>query len=436
MDIRRPEDFEAGNRQFRYDVVFDNPNLSVCTTVYRQLPWMAQRVEAIFVSPITDQPFKYYDERTDIDISDDTYYRVNRNYYTMRCGGRNKWDRARQAVSVDFNGSTFLFRVAIRVQDEGTVLFNERMFDEEQRYLSQATAKTADVQTVARGPTTAELKNVAVVYLNDVTGDARRSEFIANDIERKSPGAQQFARRVARIYAADRISQLFDAKMKNAYYADDLISTLDDDVLFEGVAYDQQDVDTYTDDLTTNLLLASTRYYDIPERVYRRRQRPLPEYSRVDVRLRCSNSSDMRDVADQDLVFYREGNAGTDTCFDVRQLYWKFRENDTINPYTRRPFDQAFVDRVLRLYSFKIDNDASTVADDRDDPGAVEAALPDPVFDALLKLVIEKINQLDSYPDAEKCSLCQRTVGRLGVSTLDRNGRPIHFCGVDCMERV
>lgn len=450
---RAPKFGEGGAVVRKYGVDLNDERLKTCTFLFRNLPWLKDTVSQITVFPIKMSK-KYYDEDSSInDKSGNKFYTVKLPYYQMRCYGKIEGIDQDGSVTVNYEDEMLVFQVGIRTKNKGITVQTYEMFQEENRHnkLWQKTTSTQQIDDLKTSEVSNNLAEQAVSFLEDYcpgTNDAEKTTYAKNlvqDIRNASDDAWDFSKTIAKITLAVKSGNFFPKKFKKGYYNSSEIKNLGYEILFEGTEYDRNLLDEYTEDSALASIISASKIFNPAEgRVGGGvRRRPPLRLKKIDVKYRCDNINDVRNVDDEFLVFYEENEKFY--CFDINKIIRNFSNRDYNNPNSGLQFSREFITKIQKIYntrkSLVISSGVSesgsssgySVFDEEEEEQNVINGKQDTNFEILLARVRDEIDKLEI--EGEKCQGCNRGVGRSGIYTLNSNGEILKHCGRSCFDR-
>lgn len=449
----KPANVPVRGRVRKYDIDYQDDSTKTCITIFRRLPWLKDDVEQVYVNPVK-LPEKYYDENQFYIFEDKKFYKVKQSYYQLRCFGTIiDIDTPLHIVSVNFRNEVFKFQVGLKIKSSNKgisfVIQNESMFNEEKQYFSNMRKSGISVNSLKSAKVSEELKNVARISLCDYTPDSKYLEGIINSVEKNSKDAFDFALSISKILNSAKYGNVFPKRLKKGYYTENIVHLLDYDSLLEGSQYELEKVEEYIEDSSINMLIYASKYYDIPVRKYQREDVMPLKLNKFDLRMKCANIDDVKDIPEENITFYNVNR--TLYCYDVSQLYYDFKRGNYINPKDGLRFSKEFINKVKNIYNFKIKNvpTPSIVQDemtsqDYDDIVASFDRMrieTDPTFTNILEQVRSEIDKLSLFPttsgsrNISHCAVCRQVVGKMGITSLDNAGKIIKHCSRACFEK-
>lgn len=438
----------------RYDIDLEDERLKTCTFLFRTLPWLKETVAQILVRPIKMSK-KYYDENNSLTNNDGfKFYAVKLPYYRMRCFGKIEGiDEEDGSVTVNHEDEMLVFQVGIRVAGRGIVVQTFEMFQDEKKHnnLWKKSTSSQQIEDLKFAEVPNNLAEQASAFIEDYCPGQSASEKttyakkLVNDVRNDSDNSWEFAKTMARITLAVKSGNLFPRKFAKGYYNENEIKRLGYDVLFEGTEYDRRVIDEYVEDSALASIISASKNFNPAERRVggAMRRRPPLRLKKIDVKYRCDNLEDVKNVDDEFLVFYDENQKFY--CFDINKIVRNFSNGDYKNPSSGLPFSKEFVEKIKKIYtirktafsktprsSISSSNYSGIFSEDEEEIAVIEGR-KDTDFEILLARVRDEIDRL--AVDGEKCENCNRTVGRSGIYTVSSNGSLLKHCGRACFDK-
>lgn len=420
--------------KYQFKINYGDENLKTCITLYRRLPWYKDNIESIYINPIKISN-EYYDDSNYIELSDVKFYVVKLSYYYLRCLGKIVSISETGELTMDYNNELLMFQVGIQ-KSKGTVIIQtQQMFNDEKTYISNFKKSGISLSEWKQMKVSPELKKIAIGSLNEYIDDKNYSTSIIDNIP--SDNSYEFAKTVSKIYMGLRLNPVFNKKIKKQYYSVDIIPLLQYPNILEGVEYDDEKIDVYVEDIATNMLLYSSPYFDIPKRRQQRNElRPL-KLNNVNIKMKCGNFNDVKNIPDENIVFYETENSFL--CFDILKLYLELKSGNVINPYTGQPFNNDFIEKVIRMYNIKNKKSETIVENDDENYDEIVRRFDELVIDKNFELLLEKvrfeISKFETQDD--KCFICKKNIGNItSITTLNKRGQTIKHCSKECFEKM
>lgn len=441
-DAKIPQAIDKKNKRFVID--YKDDKIQSCITIFRRIPWLKDEVEQVLVNPI-NLPENYYDKNNFTEYNNTKFYQVTLNYYKMRCGS-TLISVADDVANVNFEDQNYTFQVGLLLRRQNTKVFvvqNENMYSDEKVYLENLKKSNINISDLKQGHISGDLIKIGVNAISDCSPDVAYTRTILRGIEDVSSNAYEFSVKVSKIMVGCKFGNLFPKRLKKGYYNANIVHLLDYDTLLEGTVYDEERINQYVDDSAINMLIYASRFNEIPDRKYARDNKKNLNLDTVDVRIRCENIDDVKDVPEENIAFYDFNKKYY--CYDIPTLYENFKVGNYLNQYSGERFSQEFIDKVTTLYTFKKNFISEThnitdmlednLGEDYEDRYHKEPSVEvDPAFEFLLSKVREEIDGL--FINSDTCKVCQKSVGRMGIFTVGDNGEILKHCTKKCFESV
>jgi hypothetical protein len=187
--------------------------------------------------------------------------------------------------------------------------------------------------------------------------------------------------------------------------------------------------------------------------------KPTQQIELPDIKTICKNRDEIEQENDEDIVFYTDLDEVY--CFNVFKLYDLFQKEEIpINPYTRRPFSDKFIQIFLTRYASKplvkkiehtqhtdltsklehlIEKELSMLENsliETENPDFIErykSSITPTDTKKRVSHVQEKF-EIDNKTEPEKCMECKGSLGSDKIGSVFRN-KEVAFCGYDCLEK-
>jgi hypothetical protein len=187
--------------------------------------------------------------------------------------------------------------------------------------------------------------------------------------------------------------------------------------------------------------------------------KPTQQIELPDIKSVCKNRDEIELENDEDIVFYTDQDEVY--CFNIFRLYDLFQKQDLpINPFTRRPFSDKFIQIFLTRYASKplvkkiehtqhtdltsrleqlIEQELSTLENsliETDNPDFIErfksSISPIDSKKRISRVVVDEPKEDRSEP--ERCMECKGGLGPDQIGSVFRN-KQVAFCGYECLEK-
>jgi hypothetical protein len=442
-----------------------------CEFLYKKTPWVKSGlVNQVYVHPIKGDFYDVVDLEKFIMYDDEHYYQPKKKYYYLQCNSQKVQNG--NILTIKKDGQTYELIVAVDTVSKGIVMQNEDMFRAELNYLTTwnsdknkriseleedrphelmiLTAKADIVEAFQK----AMKDNVPVLYRSS-NGDFIST--VVNVMLKNSDSGKSFVRLVANLVIFLNINisfvtcSVFVKRLREQVYLPGTLPFLTDaDKLPEIFLNKNVPSDTKTfvlqkleeERVNFTSKFFKEMYFSIT--MGREPTKPVIWYKPTlqvelpDIKTICKNRGDVEHENDEHLVFYTDMDEVY--CFNVHDLYSRFKTDNTVNPYTNRPFSPKFIQTCLSRYASK----STTKPIEPIEMTSLMFELENIINSELTLLenrLIEKF-QPSYKPETmtmnsvvEKCVECKSNVSDLNkVRTFFRN-KEIMFCGYDCLEK-
>lgn len=423
-----PSDYRVNRMVRKFDINYDDESIKSCISVFRRIPWLKNNVDRILVNPIKMSEV-FYDKNNFLEKNGVKFFNVKIPYYRLRCFGKIQSVEEDGTVECIYNDEIVMFQVGFLLKNN-VVVQTPEMFKDEQKYLEEMRSNNIDINSYKIKEVPQELISIATIALEDYTQTRASASKIANHVASEfKNSAYNYAEKIATIITAAKYGNIFSKRLKRGYYNEECIGDFDYDILLEGTVYDIEEIENYIDDTTINMLLYLSKYNDIPVRQYKRENIKQLFIPKTDIRISCDNMDEVKNVPEEDLTFLQEGNKYY--CYDVKKLYHDFTAGNLINHHTGKEFPEDFVKKIKKIFRFKFVN-VPTVEITKE--GKQEHSQTDPEFLEALEKVRYEIGIL-SKDISDKCLRCKKSIGSLGIVTLDELGKVLKYCSRNCFEK-
>lgn len=426
------------NLKRKYTQAF-NDGISEFITIYRQLPWLKEKVDQVLINPIS-VPENVYDITKFKIVDNVKFYNVKLPYFDMRQKTELNIDEKNIASGI-YNGIQIQFQVGLLIfskPDKIFIIQNVEMYYKEKQYITKIKNSKINLTELKTSPINNELKIIAKNSLEEYTPNENYTDNLIRILSENAT-SYDFAYKISKIVAGIKFGNTFSKRLLKGYYREEILSSLGFDVLFEGVITDLEKMENYIEDFANNILLYSSKYYDIQVRKYQRNERKIPYVTKFDIRTNCENINEIKNVNEENLTFFSIDNKFY--CYDIYKLFFNFKKGNYINPNTNNPFPQEFVQKIISLYNFKTENKIQTRQDsftEEDYDNVIEEIeklniKEDSVFLSILEIVRKEIEKLQLTESV--CVECKKPVGRMGIITINSDGKMVKNCSKNCFEK-
>jgi len=463
-----------------------------CEFLYKNIPWVKDVVNHIYVHPIEGAFEDILDMEKFIVHDGVEFYQPKKKYYSIQCHS-NKIQEGNNLTIVK-DDKTYKIMVAIDTNMKGIVLQNEDMLKAELDYIRVwSQSKNEHIRELKHNPPSEEMVLMARSDLSDTLQDAIKGnvpiayrtgsspfiETVVNTILNESKTGESFVRLLSNIIIFLKINLSFVAtsvfikKLKNQIYLPGTLPFLTDaDKLPEIFMVPNVPEDTkqfvleklekerlyYTRNFFENLHIGSSLIRKPTRPVLW--HKPTQQIELPDIKTICKNRDDIEHENDEDIVFYTDLQEVY--CFNVYKLYDLFQQQKTpANPYTGRSFSNRFIQTFLTRYASKplvqkiestqhkdlttrleqlIEEELSRLENnliETENPEFIskfKSSIAPQVRDPLApKKRISRVKE-PFDPQPSKCFECKKGLGSEKVRSIFRN-KEIFFCDYDCLEK-
>jgi len=481
-----------------------------CEFLYKKIPWVKDIVNHIYVHPIlrsTKSTVRSsesnvvegnFDDVVDLGkfIEHDgvKFYQPKEKYYAIQCHAHKVQEG--NELTIVKNGETYKLMVAIDTNTKGIVLQNEDMLKAEIDYVRVWNQnKNEHIRELKRNEPNEDMILLAKFDLSNALVDSisgnvpiayrsSSSQFIdtvVHTILKNSNSGDSFVRLLANIIIFLKInlsfitSSVFIKRLREQVYLPGTLPFLTDaDKLPEIFLVKNVPDDTRNfvlEKLEEERLRFTKNFFEslhIGSSMIRKPTKPIlwnkptQQIELPDIKTICKNRDEIEHENDEDIVFYTDLDEVY--CFNVFKLYDLFQKEEIpINPYTRRPFSDKFIQIYLTRYASKplvkkiehtqhtdltsklehlIEKELSMLENN-----LIETENPDFIqrFKSSISPETKKrISHIDTKEkfepkddkkeEPDKCMECKGELGSEKIGSVFRN-KEVGFCGYDCLEK-
>lgn len=472
-----------------------------CEFLYKKIPWVKDIVHHIYVHPILRSDVVEGDFNDVVDfekfIEHDgvKFYQPKEKYYNIQCHAHKVQEG--HELTIIKNGETYKLMVAIDTNTKGIVLQNEDMLKAEIDYVRVWNQNKNDhIRELKRNEPNEDMLLLAKFDLSNalvdsITGNvpiayrSSNSQFIdivVQTILKNSNSGDSFVRLLANIIIFLKInlsfitSSVFIKRLREQIYLPGTLPFLTDaDKLPEIFLIKNVPDDTRNfvlEKLEEERLRFTKSFFEsihIGSSMIRKPTKPIlwnkptQQIELPDIKTICKNRDEIEQENDEDIVFYTDLDEVY--CFNVFKLYDLFQQEEIpINPYTRRPFSDKFIQIFLTRYASKplikkiehtqhtdltsklehlIEKELSMLENsliETENPDFIErykSSITPADTKKRVSRVQEKFeidNKNEDKTEPEKCMECKGSLGSDKIGSVFRN-KEVAFCGYDCLEK-
>ena len=464
-----------------------------CEFLYKKIPWVKDIVNHIYVHPIEGDFNDVVDLERFIEYDGVKFYQPKEKYYIIQCHA-HKVQEGRELTIIK-NGETYKLMVAIDTNTKGIVLQNEDMLKAEIDYVRVWNQnKNEHIRELKRNQPNEDAillakSDLSNALVDSISGNvpiiyrSSNSEFIdvvVRTILKNSNSGDSFVRLLANIIVFLKInlsfitSSVFIKRLREEIYLPGTLPFLTDaDKLPEIFLVKNVPDDTRNfvlEKLEEERLWFTKNFFEslhIGSSTIRKPTKPIlwikptQQIELPDIKTICKNRDEIEHENDEDIVFYTDIDEVY--CFNVFKLYDLFQKDEfPINPYTRRPFSDKFIQIFLTRYASKpllkkiehtqhtdltskleqlIEKELSLLENnliETENPDFIErfkSSITPADTKKRVSHVQDKIdNKIDDKKEPEKCMECKGSLGSDKIGSVFRN-KEVAFCGYNCLEK-
>ena len=467
-----------------------------CEFLYKKIPWVKDIVNNIYVHPVDGNFDDVIDHGKFIEHDGVKFYQPKEKYYMIQCHAHKVQEG--HHLTIIKNGETYKLMVAIDTNTKGIVLQNEDMLKAEIDYVRVWNqSKNSHIRELKKNKPTEDMVLLAKFDLSNALQDAisgnvpiayRSSssqfiEVVVNTIFKESASGDSFVRLLANIIIFLKInlsfitSSVFIKRLREQVYLPGTLPFLTDaDKLPEIFLVKNVPDDTRNfvlEKLEEERLHFTKNFYEnlhIGASTIRKPTKPIlwnkptQQIELPDIKSVCKNRDEIEHENDEDIVFYTDQDEVY--CFNIFRLYDLFQKQDLpINPFTRRPFSDKFIQIFLTRYASKplvkkiehtqhtdltsrleqlIEQELSTLENsliETDNPDFIQrfksSISPLDPKKRISRVVVDTSKENfenESKDEPEKCMECKGGLGPEQIGSVFRN-KQVAFCGYECLEK-
>ena len=449
-----------------------------CEFLYRKIPWVKDVVNQIYIHPVEGNFKDILDFENFITYNDLKFYKPLEKYYRfLQCKTHKIQDG--DMLTIVKEGNTFKLMVAIDTNSQGIKIQNEDMLKAEIDYIRVWNQNKSDhIKELKRSRPGEDMLFLAKFDLATALQDAiggnvpisyrsNTSPFIKDVVEaiaKVADSGEVFVRLLADIVIFLKInlsfvtSSVFVKRLREQIYLPGTLPFLTDEDKLPEIFIGQNVPDETKQFVSKKLEEERARFTQgFFESVHagasltRKPTRPvlwnkpIQQIELPNLKSVCKNRSDVDVENDEDLVFYNDMDEVY--CFNVYKLYNIFRDETPVNPYTKRPFSDKFIQTFLTRYASKpmvkkidhtlsadlvtqleqiIETEISLLENkliENDNPQFIET------FKSLTPI---QPNTTVETPNI--CMQCKKTLDANFVKSVFRN-KEVRFCDYECLEK-
>jgi hypothetical protein len=355
-----------------------------CFKDQRDVPWL-KNIDFTIITPV---PGDSLDEISDYIQKDISYtfkglkwYRVKKTFHNLMCRSFRTRDENSNSLVATISGKKVRMQIAYVTKDTEFIVQDEDIFNLEKEYIKNLKMYPHDkVSLFLKLEVDATTQKFAKDRLAEILS------FVAPEVEEyKDPNGQYITRAIEKMMETSvtnkdlltRIAEIgvylkdnngiFFKRIKQEYYIPEILVTLTreeklpevfDDPTETNIVSINNIIDRQVNNFVQTLADSIYQKNNSTERVPMSAYGQIPRYKVKKWKSACDEN--LEDVPDEHIVYYKED--GKVYCLLISNIYEQLNSElgIAINPTTKKPLDEDFVERFRQLYDSKfnrIDND-------------------------------------------------------------------------------
>jgi hypothetical protein len=368
-----------------------------CFKDQRDVPWL-KNIDFTIITPALGDSLHEISDYIQKDISYPfkglKWYRVKKTFHNLMCRSFRTRDEESNSVVATINGKKVRMQIAYVTKDKDFIIQDEDIFKLEKEYIKNLKMYPHDkVSLFLKSKIDESTQKFAKDRLAEILS------FVAPEVEEyKDPNGQYITRAVEKMMENSVINRdlltriaeigvylkdnngIFFKRIKQEYYIPEILVTLTREEKLPEVFDDPTEKNIYQinniiDNQVNNFVqtLADSIYQknNATERVPMRPYAQLPQYKVNKWKSACDE--DLEGVPDEHIVYYKED--GKVYCLLISNIYEQLNSEGgiAINPTTKKPLDEDFLERFRQLYDSKFNRTDIDLAE----PDMIESILPE-----------------------------------------------------------
>ena len=372
-----------------------------CFKDQRDVPWL-KNIDFTIITPALGDSLHEISDYIQKDISYSfkglKWYRVKKSFHNLMCRSFRTRDETSNSVVATINGKKVRMQIAYVTKDQDFIIQDEDIFNLEKEYIKNLKMYPHDkVSLFLKSKIDESTQKFAKYRLAEILS------FVAPEVEEYKDSEGQYITRAVEkmiensvinrdlltriaeigVYLKDN-NGIFFKRIKQEYYIPEILVTLTREEKLPEVFDDPtqtniESINNIIDNQVNNFVqtLADSIYQknNATERVPMRPYAQLPQYKVNKWKSPCDE--DLEGVPDEHIIYYKEN--GKVYCLLISNIYEQLNSEGgiAINPSTKNPLDEDFVERFRQIYDSKF-NRLDTEIDDLDEPSVIEFIPPKP----------------------------------------------------------
>lgn len=368
-----------------------------CFKDQRDVPWL-KNIDFTIITPALGDSLHEISDYIQKDISYSfkglKWYRVKKSFHNLMCRSFRTRDEDSNSLLATINGKKVRMQIAYVTKDQDFIIQDEDIFKLEKEYIKNLKMYPHDkVSLFLKSKINENTQKFAKDRLAEILS------FVAPEVEEyKDPNGQYITRAVEKMMENSVINRdlltriaeigvylkdnngIFFKRIKQEYYIPEILVTLTREEKLPEVFDDPTETNIYQinniiDNQVNNFVqtLADSIYQknNATERVPMRPYAKLPQYKVKKWKSACDE--DLEGVPDEHIIYYKED--GKVYCLLISNIYEQLNSEAgiAINPTTKKPLDEDFVERFRQLYDSKFNRTDI----DLSEPDMIESILPE-----------------------------------------------------------
>ena len=368
-----------------------------CFKDQRDVPWL-KNIDFTIITPALGDSLQEINDYIQKDMSYSfkglKWYRVKKTFYKLMCRSFRTRDEDSNSVVATINGKKVRMKIAYVTKDQEFFIQDEDIFKLEKQYIKNLKMYPHDkVSLFLKSKIDESTQKFAKNRLSEILS------LVAPDVEEyKDPDGQYITRAIEKmmensvinkdlltriaeigIYLKDN-NGIFFKRIKQEYYIPEILVTLTreeklpevfDDPTEKNIVSINNIIDNQVNNYVQTLADSIYQRNNSTERVPMRPYAQIPKYKVNKWKSACDE--DLEGVPDEHIVYYKED--GKVYCLLISNIYEQLNSEGgiAINPRTKKPLDEDFVERFKQLYDSKFNRTDM----DLDEPDVIESILPE-----------------------------------------------------------
>ena len=377
--------------------VYDTDNVDKkCVYIYKRMSWIPYRIKRIYISIVNpstiDDINKYIiKDREPLKFKDTDWYLANKYFPEFLCSVplfekvQNDDILSVKNVNIKVGYKIDLFDNdnSNKLNDDNFIVQNELMFEEEKKYMKNYNISikekinkifdekdiSDDILFVSRSELSSALKRVS----NFSEFYDENSEYVNKVIKTaidNSKDVKSFAEKIGNIivylsYDVENIShKIFSNRIRSQYYLPEILVILSPEEKLPEILGNSDvpsnkkerlaksiniRLDNFIQSFIKKIYDTRNPYDHIPTRAVKHVVDYLDKITIKDWKDKCSNYEDIKDVPNEDLLYYDE--KGKTFCLNIRKIWVNFKDKNYKNPYTKKKLSKEFISNFQKTYN-------------------------------------------------------------------------------------